>query len=167
VSSQGKAKANRTNAQASTGPRTPKGRAHSARNAFRHGLSLPIDFDPRLSDQIRSLVLKISGASADFQTHELATRIAEAQLDLRRIRDVRRQSLSRVLSDLKEDSAANKLVGSKQRRSARLSRPKIAPSLVENLKLLLATERYQQRALSRAKLRFGRCAIKDCELRAL
>jgi len=36
-----KIKANRANARASTGPRTARGRARAARNALRHGLSLP------------------------------------------------------------------------------------------------------------------------------
>ena len=34
--------ANRSNARASTGPRTTAGRAISARNARRHGLNLPV-----------------------------------------------------------------------------------------------------------------------------
>ena len=36
-----KIRANRTNAQASTGPKTARGRSHAARNALRHALSLP------------------------------------------------------------------------------------------------------------------------------
>jgi hypothetical protein len=34
--------ANRANAARSTGPRTAAGRTKSSRNAFRHGLSLPL-----------------------------------------------------------------------------------------------------------------------------
>src|ERR1700730_10695090 len=37
--------ANRANAQKSTGPRTAAGRLKSSRNAFRHGLSLPLPLD--------------------------------------------------------------------------------------------------------------------------
>jgi hypothetical protein len=37
--------ANRANAQKSTGPRTAAGRLKSSRNAFRHGLSLPLRID--------------------------------------------------------------------------------------------------------------------------
>ena len=40
--------ANRANALSSTGPKTRRGRARSATNAFRHGLSVPIQANPLL-----------------------------------------------------------------------------------------------------------------------
>jgi hypothetical protein len=39
--------ANRANAKKSTGPRTMAGRAKSSRNAYRHGLSVPMHPDPQ------------------------------------------------------------------------------------------------------------------------
>jgi len=42
LTSDRKIKANRANARMSTGPKTRHGRARSAKNAFRHGLSLAV-----------------------------------------------------------------------------------------------------------------------------
>jgi len=40
----------RANARASTGPKTAQGRARSARNTFRHALSLSVYSDPHSSE---------------------------------------------------------------------------------------------------------------------
>ena len=56
--------ANRANARASTGPNTRAGKARSAGNARRHGLSLPALRDPALSHEIVALVRAIVGAEA-------------------------------------------------------------------------------------------------------
>jgi hypothetical protein len=106
VISAGKVNANRANARASTGPKTAQGRAHSARNAHRHGLSLPVLADPGLSEEVEALACEIVGASASPEIHELARRIAEAQIDLRRVRCARRDLLSSALSDRDYESPA-------------------------------------------------------------
>lgn len=56
--------ANRANARASTGPKTRAGKARSAGNARRHGLSLPALRDPALSHEIVALARAIVGAEA-------------------------------------------------------------------------------------------------------
>lgn len=48
--------ANRANAQKSTGPKTAAGRSKAGRNAFRHGLSLPVEIDGDVSAKIEALV---------------------------------------------------------------------------------------------------------------
>jgi hypothetical protein len=106
VISAGKINANRANARASTGPRTAQGRAHSARNARRHGLSLPILADSGLSEEVEALACEIAGASATPEMHELARRIAEAQIDLRRVRSARHDLLSGALRDADYNSPA-------------------------------------------------------------
>lgn len=99
MTSTDKVNANRANAGASTGPKTARGRAHSARNAHRHGLSLPVLADPALSEEVEALACEIAGAGATPEIHEFARRIAEAQIDLRRVRLARHDLLSRALSD--------------------------------------------------------------------
>src|SRR5262249_46385423 len=97
--SAGRTKANRANARASTGPKTAQGRAHSARNARRHGLSLPVLSNPALSEEVEPLARDIAGAAATPEILELARRIAESQIDLRRVRSARHELLSGALCD--------------------------------------------------------------------
>jgi hypothetical protein len=104
----GRTKANRANARASTGPKTAQGRAHSARNACRHGLSLPVLSNPALSEEVEPVARDIAGAGATSEILELARRIAESQIDLRRVRSARHELLSSALCDPNYDSPAAK-----------------------------------------------------------
>jgi hypothetical protein len=108
VISAGKINANRANARASAGPKTAQGRAHSARNARRHGLSLPVLADSGLSEEVEALAGEIAGASATPETLELARRVAEAQIDLRRVRSARHDLVSSALCDRDYESPAAK-----------------------------------------------------------
>jgi len=78
VTSERKIRANRANAQASTGPKTTRGHSHAARNALRHALSLPVYSDPVLSEEVEVLAREIISTEANPQIQELARRIAEA-----------------------------------------------------------------------------------------
>jgi hypothetical protein len=86
--------ANRANALKSTGPRTSAGRATSSRNAYRHGLSVPMAPD---SEQVESLAQAIAGETAGEEQPEAARQdqleaaraLAEAQLELKRIREAK------------------------------------------------------------------------------
>ncbi len=55
--------ANRANARAARGPNTFHGRARSARNAFRHGLSLPIQSDQALCEAVQALARQIADSN--------------------------------------------------------------------------------------------------------
>jgi hypothetical protein len=92
--SERKVRANRANSRASTGPKTARARARVARNALRHGLNLPIHSDPVWSEEVEALRREIAGTDADVERKEVARRIAEAQIDLRRVRHVRHQLFS-------------------------------------------------------------------------
>ena len=72
-----------------TGPRTPHGKARVARNARRHGLSLPVVADAALAPEISALAHAIAGDGESDARRAAAARIAEAQIDLIRIRRVR------------------------------------------------------------------------------
>ena len=83
MSSEKQIKANRANAQRSTGPRTLKGKAISRLNARRHGFASPLRSDPGLAAEIEQLAKAIVGKRLDLL--DLARRVAEADLELRRI----------------------------------------------------------------------------------
>jgi hypothetical protein len=108
LTSDRKIKANRANARASTGPRTVQGRVRAARNALRHALSLPVCSHPALSEDIATLAREIAGPDANAEIQELAHQIAEAQIDLRRVRSARHELLSAALCDPDYDSPAAK-----------------------------------------------------------
>jgi hypothetical protein len=74
-----------------------QGRTRSARNALRHGLSLPVYSDAALSEKLEALAREIAGADASAEMQELVRRVAEAQIDLRRVRYARHQLLLRRL----------------------------------------------------------------------
>ena len=168
--SERKIRANRANARASTGPKTKRGRSHAARNALRHALSLPVYSDPVLSEEVEALAREIIGTSTSAEMQELARRIAEAQIDLRRVRHARHQILSQALSDPDYESEA--MLGKKAALAIRIlrrsdtpmpenvmeflnSKPegpyKFATILADKTRQLFALDRYERRALSRRK----------------
>src|SRR5271170_8104920 len=86
--------ANRANARASTGPRSAAGKMRAARNAMRFGLSIPVMADPALNRDVEALARLIAGGGANAKMVELALPIAEAQVDLLRVRRARNAILS-------------------------------------------------------------------------
>jgi len=172
VTSERKIRANRANARASTGPKTARGRSHTVRNALRHALSLPVYSDPVLSNEVEALAREIIGTDSNPEIQELARRIAEAQIDLRRVRHARHQIVSEALSDPDYESQA--MLGKKATLAIRIlrrsdpdtpipnelmeflsSKPegpyKFATILADKTRQLFALDRYERRALSRRK----------------
>ena len=141
-----KAKANRANAQASTGPKTTRGKARAAQNARRHGLSLSVGSDPEWSEQIESFAQQIVGERTDRESHEHARRFASAQIDLNRIRQARHHLLLRNIDNPECG------MGELPPQDVLPQGPrKIAAILSDLAKQLTLMDRYEQRALSRRK----------------
>ncbi len=135
--------ADRADARARGGARTPGGKARSARNAMRHGLSLPIVADPATAAEVEALTRQMAPA-ADAETAELARAVAQAQVDLIRIRRARQNLLATTFTLLAatQDEAAPDDLGAARRLSDHLS----------NLAARLAAmDRYERRAFSRRK----------------
>ena len=86
--------ANRANSIHSTGPKTAKGRATAARNARRHGLRVTVLSNPALSAEVDTMAQRIAG-DASPELVELAQHIAEAEIDVIRVRRVRRGEVQR------------------------------------------------------------------------
>jgi hypothetical protein len=78
--------ANRRNARRSTGPRSSVGKKRASRNAYRHGLNLSITSTAAYAKLLDKLVRKIAGNTNDAIVLERARSVAEAELDLARVR---------------------------------------------------------------------------------
>jgi hypothetical protein len=81
--------ANRANAERSTGPRTPAGKLRSSRNAYRHGLSGPMPYDPSSAAEVDIIALELAGERATADRLASAADFAGAQMELFRIREIR------------------------------------------------------------------------------
>lgn len=89
MASEGQIAANRRNACKSTGPRSGAGKNRSSRNAYRYGLTLSITSSAAYAKQLDKLVRKIIGDTADAILLERARAIAQAELELARVRRVK------------------------------------------------------------------------------
>jgi hypothetical protein len=90
-----KVRTNRANARASTGPKTSAGRARAARNALRHGFNVPIVDLEVFSPEVERLAEAISGTQpCDAQLERHVRLVAEAQIDMRRVRQARDRFLA-------------------------------------------------------------------------
>ena len=162
MTSESKIKANRENARSSTGPKTARGRVHAAGNARRHGLSLPIYSNPILSKEMEALAHEIAGTDANAEIRQLACRIAEAQIELRRVRHAQHHTYNDSQPNMHDKPAGiGKLLRASQIPMAALveyvmtpmfpRRQKSATIRLQVAKQLVAIDRYERRALSRRK----------------
>jgi hypothetical protein len=121
---------------------------------------------------VEALAHEIAGADANPEIRELARRVAEAHIDVRRVRSARHQLLSRALSTPFYDPHGNvrkKAVAFQRHQVRRNTLAVLLPNLFSFLpaipegpeklavivshetKRLLALDRYERRALSRRK----------------
>jgi hypothetical protein len=151
MTSQAKVAASRANARASTGPKTADGRRRSACNALQHGLSRPFYSDPACSERVAKLAGEIAGPNSNFETQQLAFRVAEAQIDLWRARHMRHQLLSQALGDLSySGSSYSRMPEVETNVAVPCSRG--TDPLLERIDQLMRLDRYERRALLRCKI---------------
>ena len=95
--------ANRRNAQKSTGPKTADGKKRSSKNAYRHGLSLPMSKvgSPK---QREDLARQFAGDASDARILCLAERAADSKANVVRVRTVKTEILERGLMQTQGDS---------------------------------------------------------------
>ena len=122
MASEKQIQANRKNAKRSTGPKTAAGRARSRRNALRHGLSLPLTLDTEMAAKADRIRQSLVAEQAKPTQVVAAIGFAQAQLDLLRIRAVRRQMMAV---------------------------PDLVSGDLTHLRRLVALDRYERRALAR------------------
>jgi hypothetical protein len=167
----GKGQTNRANARASTGPTTAPGKARAAKNASKHRLAVPISRDPVLVAEVEVVVRELIGKAADPEAIELARPVAEAQVDLNRVRRVRQDLITAALDDpnyrtRRAYKESAKLGLALARRPAGeftvdefiqalspapVRENKYVAILCDLAKRLAALDRYERRALSRRK----------------
>jgi hypothetical protein len=89
---------NRRNAKRSTGPKTAAGKARSARNGRRHGLSRPSWIDGPAQLRIEALARVLLGERADAEHRLYATQAALAQVEIEQARQAKAEILGRTLT---------------------------------------------------------------------
>ena len=168
MTSTSRIRANRQNAQKSTGPRTRAGKDRVSHNALRHGLATDLSADPVFAAQIEALARALVGAeAAEPALLETARVAAMAELDLIRIRRIRSDllvELARSTMDLQSDADDLPMLSLVQEGiQAGLNRRELhqflrerqtaQPSSRINVSLanLAHIERYERRAMSRRK----------------
>jgi hypothetical protein len=123
--------ANRANARRSAGPRTARGKRRSARNALRHGLSIPIGRDLEFAKPIAEFARRLVGDEASEGALDLARMVAEGHFEIVRVRRSRERMFDREVT-----------VG-------------VLPNL-RALKVLASIDRYEQRAIGRRRMALRR-----------
>ena len=153
--SERKRAANCANARSSTGPRTAAGKTRAAKNALRHGLRSPVLSDPVLMAEVESLAKEIAGEEANEVLRELAGRIAEAQINLVRVRRARQDFIAQALADSHEGSTRfshhAERFGDKAPLSEGGEEQKLARIFNQEAARFALFERYDRRARSRRK----------------
>jgi hypothetical protein len=168
LTSERKRSANLANSRASTGPKSRLGRARSARNALRHGLNVPVELDATVFENVEALARELVKGSSNPENDDLARRVAEAQIELARVRCVRWRLLASSFKDLSQTDTPTRTTVGRTVSPADLSLKSLAPSktmaapkLPSNvshlIKQLLAIDRYERRALWHR-----RCALRAC-----
>jgi hypothetical protein len=143
--------ANRQNAKKSTGPRTGAGKARSAHNALKHGLSRPLPPDPQGLARQEALARVLAGEGASPEVVRAAEAAAIARSEVDRARTVRAELQASLLEVL-----PNRLVLEDHVRDDMRS---AGAFLVEIAERLEALANLPERVDQTSAARYGRQAI--------
>jgi hypothetical protein len=136
---------NRQNARASTGPKSATGKARSSANARRHRLAVPIWSDPVLTANVVALAKHIAGVHPSPQVMAHAQQVAEAQIEVVRVRRWRLDLMDQRLSHLRLENPDDPACGLRGDAEVSLKKALIVSDLTPQQLL----DRYERRAVSR------------------
>ena len=155
---------NRSNAARSCGPRSAAGKGSASRNALRHGLAVSISNDPAMSAEAERLAKVIAGVNASSARLAQARIIADAELDLLRIRHAQVMWMNSKLEPViasgihAQDAAMSRLADSNSGarsnsvlENIELPAQSFAASMLNVLPQLIRLDRYERRAISRRR----------------
>jgi hypothetical protein len=144
MASVSKIAANQRNASRSTGPRSHRGKSHTRGNATRHGLAARVVFDPESATCVRALAAQIVDGSGGFLTYEAACDIAQAELDLVRIRELKVTLIQEALMQQRDA-----MFGTGPTAVSAKDQGDLAAAVGLALPQLVKLDRYERRAAAR------------------
>ena len=153
MTSERKISASRQNARRSTGPKTASGKKTSRGNAVRHGLSAAVLRTSTMGEEVEELARAIAGEDPDPDRMAYSRDIAEAQVDLMRVRDAR-QALEAQLTATPIDREAEVMdVSTDNAGLNRVAPPSNStpPLLIDTLDQLRRLGRYERAACHRRR----------------
>jgi hypothetical protein len=148
MSSLSKLNANRINARLSTGPKSAIGRRRASQNARRHGLNISVLLDPVLAQEVKILALQLSQGIKNLDSPEAAYVFAEAEIDLKRIREIKRDLFFRLNSNQRPTGSGERCINPNSNFSVGEGVEIDDSALLEQM---LRVDRYERRAVARRK----------------
>ena len=127
---------NQHNARANTSSKSATGKARSSTNARRHGLAVPIWSDAALAAEAIALAKHIAGPAASAGVRAHAIEVADAQIEVVRVRRWRLDLMRQHLSEVEDSHGPH-------------SKYKKALIVANRAAQLQSLDRYERRAVSR------------------
>ena len=162
MASERQLRANRRNAQRSTGPKSRAGKRRASQNAYRHGLSPGILPDPDWIKKIEALAKKIVDSTGGQIDLGQARSVAHAQLGVLRARSISTAVVSQILAGCGHSGwtpAANPAVPPE---APDREPDRAVEALGQALSALEVLDRYESRAVARRD-RVVQEIIKGCD----
>lgn len=144
MASVSKIAANRRNASRSTGPRSRIGKSHARRNAVRHGLAARAVLGAEEAASVQAMADQIVDGSSGVLTFNSACVVAQAELDLVRIRELKVTLIQNAIMQQRQT-----LVATGRTAGSMNDQGDLAAAVRQTLPQLLKYDRYERRAAAR------------------